>query len=74
VQKALDRGFGYWLGNFQLYAGPLVPWADEMYAFSTDPAVPFQRLHFENGQATVPLANGKLILRRRDIDVDVSRE
>jgi hypothetical protein len=74
VQKALDRGFGYWLGNFGLYAGPLVPWADEMYAFSTDPAVRFQRLNFANGQAIVPLPYGKLVLRRRDIDVDVSRE
>ncbi len=74
VQKALERGFGYWLGDFWLYAGPLVPWADEMYVFSTDPGVRFQRLNFENGQATIPLPNGKLILRRRDIDVDVSRE
>ena len=74
VDKALDRGFGYWLGNFWLYAGPLVPWADEMYVFSTDPRVPFQRLNFENGQAIVPLPNGKLVLRRREIDVDVSRE
>jgi hypothetical protein len=74
VQKALDRGFGYWLENFGLYAGPLVPWADEMYAFSTDPAVPFQRLNFANGQTIVPLPNGKLVLHRRDIDVDVSRE
>ena len=74
VQKALESGFGYWLGNFGLYAGPLVPWADEMYAFSTDPGVGFRRLNFENGQATVPLPKGKLVLRRRDIDVDVSRE
>jgi hypothetical protein len=74
VDKALDRGFGYWLGYIWLYAGPLVPWADEMYAFSTDPRVPFQRLKFENGQATVPLPDGKLVLHRRDIDVDVSRE
>jgi hypothetical protein len=74
VQKALDRGFGYLLGDYGLYAGPLVPWADEMYAYSTDPAVPFQRLKFENGQAIVPLPNGKLVLSRRDIDVDVTRE
>lgn len=75
VDKALDRGvFGYWLGDFWVYAGPLVPWADEMYAFSTDPRVPYQRVKFENDQATVPLPIGKLILRRRGIDVDVSRE
>jgi len=74
VEKALERGFGYWLGNFGLYAGPLVPWADEMYAFSTDPGVAFRRLNYENGQAAVPLPKGKLVLRRRDIDVDVSRE
>jgi hypothetical protein len=74
VQKALERGFGYWLGNFGLYAGPLVPWAEEMYAFSTDPGVGFRRLSFENNQATVPLAKGRLVLRRRNIDVDVSRE
>lgn len=74
VDKALDRGFGYWLGDFWIYAGPLAPWADEMYAFSTDPRVPFQRLKFENGQAIVPLPDGKLALRRRGIDVDVSRD
>jgi hypothetical protein len=66
--------FGFWLGDFNLYAGPLAPWADEMYAFSTDPAVGFRRVNFENGQATVPLPKGKLVLRRRDINVDVSRE
>lgn len=74
VENALERGFGYWLGNFGLYAGPLVPWADEMYVFSTDSGVRFQRLNFENGQAIIPLPRGKLILRRRGIDVDVSRE
>ncbi len=74
VQNALERGFGYWLGNFGLYAGPLVPWADEMYAFSKDPGVRFQHLKFENGQAILPLPGGKLILRRRGVDVDVSRE
>jgi hypothetical protein len=74
VQKALDGGFGYWLGDFDLLAGPLVPWSEEMHAFSTDPGVRFQRLKFENGQAIIPLPNGKLVLRRRDIDVDVSRE
>ena len=45
-----------------------------MYAFSTDPGVGFRRVNFENGHATVPLPKGKLVLRRRDIDVDVSRE
>ena len=75
VEKALDRGvFGYWLGDYWTYAGPLVPWADEMYAFSTDPGVPYQRVKFENDQATVSLPTGKLVLRRRGIDVDVSRE
>jgi len=74
VDKALERSFGYWLGDFGLYAGPLCAWADEMYVFSTDPAIKFQRLVFQNGQAIVPLPKGKLILRRRDIDVDVSRE
>ncbi len=75
VQKALDPyGYAPWAGAFGLYAGPLVPWADEMYAFSTDPGVGFRRVNFENGQATVPLPKGKLVLRRRDIDVDVSRE
>lgn len=74
VQNALDRGFGYWLENFTVYAGPLVPWADEMYVFSTDPGVPFQRLKFENDQAAVLLPKGKLVLHHRDIDVDVSRE
>ncbi len=74
VQNALEGGFGYWLGDFGLYAGPLVPWADDMYAFSNDPGVRFQRLKFENGQAIIPLPRGKLILRRRGIDVDVSRE
>lgn len=74
VGQSLERGFGYWLGNFGLYAGPLVPWADEMYVFSTDPGIQFQRLVFQNGQATIPLPRGKLILRRRDIDVDVTRE
>ena len=66
--------FSFWLGDFGLYAGPLAPWADEMYAFSTDPEVGFRRVKFENAQATVPLPKGKLVLRRRDIDVDVSRE
>jgi hypothetical protein len=74
VEKALDRVFGYWLGNYWVYAGPLAPWADEMYVFSTDPKVEFRRLKFENGQATITLPNGKLVLRRRDIDVDISRE
>jgi hypothetical protein len=74
VGKALERGFGYWLGNFGLYAGPLVPWADEMYVFSTDPGIQYQRLVFQNGQAIIPLPKGRLILRRRDIDVDVTRE
>lgn len=74
VQHTLERGFGYWLGDFWIYAGPLVPWSDEMYAFSTDPRVPYQRLKFENGQATVPLPTGKLVLHRRGIDVDVRRE
>jgi hypothetical protein len=75
VQKALDPyGYAPWAGDFGLYAGPLVPWADEMYAFSTDPGVGFRRVNFENGHATVPLPKGKLVLRRRDIDVDVSRE
>lgn len=73
VRTALDY-FGFWLGDFNLYAGPLVPWADEMYAFSTDPGVGFRRVTFEKGQATVPLPKGKLVLRRRDINVDVSRE
>jgi hypothetical protein len=73
VRKALEP-FNYWLGNFGLYAGPLVPWTEEMYAFSTDPGVGFRRLNFENGEATVTLPKGKLVLRRRDIDVDVSRE
>jgi hypothetical protein len=73
VRKSLDW-FGYWLGDFGVYAGPLVPWADEMYAFSTDPGGRFQRLNFENGQATVPLPKGRLVLRRRDIEADVSRE
>jgi hypothetical protein len=73
VKTVLDY-FGFWLGDFNLYAGPLVPWADEMYAFSTDPAVGFRRVNFENGQATVPLPKGKLVLHRRDINVDVSRE
>jgi hypothetical protein len=74
VQNALERVFGYWLGNFGLYAGPLVPKADEMYAFSTDSGVEFQRLKFENGQAIILLPRGKLILRSHGIDVDVSRE
>jgi hypothetical protein len=43
-----------------------------MYVFSTDPGVGFRRLNFENGQATVPLPKGKLVLRRRDINVDMS--
>jgi hypothetical protein len=73
VRKTLDW-FGYWLENFGLYAGPLAPWADEMYVFSTDPGVGFRRLNFENGQATVPLPKGKLVLRRRDINVDMSGE
>ena len=73
VRTALDW-FGYWLGDFGLYAGPLVPWADEMYAFSADPVVGFRRVNFENGQAIVPLPKGKLVLRRRDINVDVSRQ
>jgi hypothetical protein len=51
-----------------------VPWADEIYAFSTDPRVPSQRLKFKDGQAIVQLPDGKLVLRRRDIDADVSRE
>jgi hypothetical protein len=72
--KTVSDYFGFWLGNFNVWAGPLVPWADEMYAFSTDPAVGFRRVNFENGQATVPLPKGKLVLRRRDINVDVSRE
>jgi hypothetical protein len=74
VWKALDRGFGYWLGNFGLYAGPLAAWADEMYAFSTDPVVGFRRLNFERGQTTVPLSKGELVLRHRGMDVDVSRQ
>jgi hypothetical protein len=74
VRKTLESGFGYWLDNYYLYAGPLVPWADEMYAFSPDPGVGFRLMNFENGQATLPLPKGKLVLRRRDIDVDVSRE
>jgi hypothetical protein len=74
VKQALDREPGYWLGDFALYAGQLLPWADEMYAFSTDPGVQYQRLKFENGQAIVPLPNGKLVLHRRGIDVDVTRE
>ena len=71
--KALHRGFGYWLGNFGLYAGPVAAWADEMYAFSTDLGVGFRRLNFESDQATVPLSKGELVLRHRDMDVDVSR-
>lgn len=74
VAKALERGFGYWLGDFGLYAGPLVPWADEMHVFSTAPGIPFQRLVFQNGQAIIALPKGKLIFHRRDIDVDVTRE
>jgi hypothetical protein len=74
VDKALERFGGWWLGYVTRFAGPLVPWSDEMYVFSPDPAVPYQRLKFENGQAIVPLPDGKLVLRRRDIDVDVSRE
>jgi len=72
--KTVSDYFGFWLGDFNVWAGPLVPWADEMYAFSPDPGVGFRRVNFENGQATVPLPKGKLVLRRRDIDVDVSRE
>jgi hypothetical protein len=45
-----------------------------MYAFSPDAGVPYQRLKFENNEATVLLTNGKLTLRRRGVDVDVSRE
>jgi hypothetical protein len=74
VDKTLDREFGYWLEGIWTYAGPLVPWADEMYAVSRDPGVPYQRVKFENDQAIVPLPTGKLVLRRRGIDVDVSRE
>ena len=74
VEKALDRSFGYWLGDYWIYAGALVPWSGEMYAFSTDPAVQYQRLKFENDQATVQLPAGRLVLRRRGIDVDVRRE
>ena len=73
LRKTLDW-FGYWFGEFGLYAGPLAPWAGEMYAFSTDAGVGFKRLNLDNGQATVPLPKGKLVLRRRNIDVDVSRD
>jgi hypothetical protein len=74
VQKKDLDTFGYYFGTFWTYAGTLVPWAHEMYAFSPDPGVEFRRLKFENSQATVPLPKGELVLRRRGIDVDVSRE
>ena len=67
--------FNYLDGSeIPINAGTLLPWSTNMYVVSTDPKVAYARLKFENDQATIPLPAGKLVLRRHDEDVDVSRE
>jgi hypothetical protein len=73
VRGRIER-LGWFKTVIDFSAGTLVPWGEEMYAISTDPNVPFQLLKFEHDQATVALPKGKLILQRRDSDVEVTRE
>jgi hypothetical protein len=74
IEQTLERGLGDWLDEFVIYAGPLTPWADEIYAFSPDPAIPLQRLQFNDNLAILFLPQGKLILRHHDLDVAITRE
>ncbi|MEX2215309.1 MAG: hypothetical protein WD768_14345 [Phycisphaeraceae bacterium] len=60
--------------QWSTWAGTLVPWSQEMHVISTDSTIPFQRLVFEEDQATIPLDQGKLLFRRDGNDVHVSRE
>jgi hypothetical protein len=58
----------------RICAGTLIPWSKEMHVFSTDRKIKNGRLMFDNDQATVLLPAGKLVLRRHDDDVDVTRQ